>query len=324
MKKKIFIHLGFHKTATTYIQKILASLQKPLEINGFYYNELNDKPGHQDIAHKIKNNYLNSNGKAKGYLANYAKVKNSTINPKPLIPIFSSEVLTDCPVNIISDEINLISKDYEINIIITIRQILDQAKSLFQEQLKWGNPLKFISVEDWLGILEMNDLSLSYAIDIINSCKVNNYKLHVIKVSKTNDPSNVLSSFASVTGIPKQIMFNSELSNKVSNKSYDPFFQIMLEKLNSLFLGSQKDLIDFQTRNQIAINALNTLKNPNKISPEKSQKIISALHDVSSKLLNPPEKIKKIANKTSFSRDLIFKEFCNDPSNGSWSEIKDL
>jgi len=57
----IILHIGPHKTATTYIQQSLASSRKALEKSGWIYPILgsNNTAGHHDLAHKPEL-YLNS------------------------------------------------------------------------------------------------------------------------------------------------------------------------------------------------------------------------------------------------------------------------
>jgi len=134
-KNVIILHIGPHKTATTYIQQSLASSRKALEKSGWIYPILgsNNTAGHHDLAHKPEL-YLNKKSVYNQELVDLGKQGKNLI--------FSAEGFCRWPVKNFELFLNLFPKE-KIKIVYTIREPASLLHSYWAETIKQGQPQTF-------------------------------------------------------------------------------------------------------------------------------------------------------------------------------------
>ncbi len=127
---KIILHVGAHKTGTTYIQKVFDNNHKKLAEKGILYPKrwLGNLWGHHELVFKIRRNETENLTKVFEEL----KEKYNTI-------IISSENFEDFNKNQFLTLKNILGEDVELQVVFFIRRLPKILPSQWQEHIKHGS-----------------------------------------------------------------------------------------------------------------------------------------------------------------------------------------
>ncbi|WP_271393600.1 hypothetical protein [Aequorivita sinensis] len=176
--KKIWIHMGYPKCFSTSLQK--AFFEKHPEINyggmgvGDHLSFANDglEFVFQSLLQHANKPFFDRNFKeAKNIVDEFVNSTNKTT-------VFSLETLvfpfSSLDFETITERINLLFEDYEVHILLVIREQLDFLKSLYGEFLRMGYPETFSSFIQWIwGYRDRNFYELLNYHQVYNSLKQN-------------------------------------------------------------------------------------------------------------------------------------------------------
>ena len=146
MKKKVYLHVGFHKTGTTAIQEALFTHSDQLRILGINYATKKGKANHRE-AWALSERYWGwkkRGGEQTSIVEWQKRVKN--LKAQKIDSVVSSEFFSE----INDDQLNLMAndlKDFEVEIIFTIRPLAKLLGSSYQQYLKYGIKASY---EEWL------------------------------------------------------------------------------------------------------------------------------------------------------------------------------
>ena len=146
MKKKVYLHVGFHKTGTTAIQEALFTHSDQLRILGINYATKKEKANHRE-AWALSERYWGwkKRGGEKTSIVEWKKrVKN--LKAQKINSVVSSEFFSE----INDNQLNLMAKDlkdFDVEIIFTIRPLAKLLGSSYQQYLKYGIKASY---EEWL------------------------------------------------------------------------------------------------------------------------------------------------------------------------------
>jgi hypothetical protein len=229
MRPKAFIHVGPHKTASTYIQTRLFRDAKFLDDSGFFYScppKLG--PGHAHIANLLKR------GDNEAFLNLFAK-KSSENNSQHII--LSSENFCNLSASSLSVVLGLIPQSYDLVLIYAYRPVLEQLKSFFQQKLRAGHPLDHACAADWIKVLTSNDISAVYLKDMLSTCQVMGAEFRAMKIQR-DETYNPYHNFLSIMGLPcaeiTRLMTCMDQS-KGENRTLGALTQLQLSWINRLF-----------------------------------------------------------------------------------------
>ena len=146
MKKKVYLHVGFHKTGTTAIQEALFTHSDQLRILGINYATKKGKANHRE-AWALSERYWGwkkRGGEQTSIVEWQKRVKN--LKAQKIDSVVSSEFFSE----INDDQLNLMAndlKDFDVEIIFTIRPLTKLLGSSYQQYLKYGIKASY---EEWL------------------------------------------------------------------------------------------------------------------------------------------------------------------------------
>ena len=146
MKKKVYLHVGFHKTGTTAIQEALFTHSDQLRILGINYATKKGKANHRE-AWALSERYWGwkkRGGEQTSIVEWQKRVKN--LKAQKIDSVVSSEFFSE----INDDQLNLMAndlKDFDVEIIFTIRPLAKLLGSSYQQYLKYGIKASY---EEWL------------------------------------------------------------------------------------------------------------------------------------------------------------------------------
>jgi hypothetical protein len=146
MSKKVFIHVGFHKTGTTAIQESLFTHADQLRVLGINYATNKGKANHRE-AWALSERYWGwkKRGGEKTSIVEWNKrVKN--IRAQKIDSVISSEFFSELNEN----QLNRMAtdlKDFDVKVIFTIRPLAKLLGSSYQQYLKYGIKASY---EEWL------------------------------------------------------------------------------------------------------------------------------------------------------------------------------
>ena len=146
MKKKVYLHVGFHKTGTTAIQEALFTHSDQLRILGIDYATKKGKANHRE-AWALSERYWGwkkRGGEQTSIVEWQKRVKN--LKAQKIDSVVSSEFFSE----INDDQLNLMAndlKDFDVEIIFTIRPLAKLLGSSYQQYLKYGIKASY---EEWL------------------------------------------------------------------------------------------------------------------------------------------------------------------------------
>ena len=146
MKQKIYLHVGFHKTGTTAIQESLHAHKEELKNLGVVYETNKGKANHQE-AWALTERYWGwkNRGGKKTPISEWEK-RLKVIKSQKANSILSSEFfseLNDAQLNRMATDL----KDFQVEVIFTIRPLDKILASSYQQYLKYGIKASY---DEWL------------------------------------------------------------------------------------------------------------------------------------------------------------------------------
>ena len=243
MPKKVFLHVGFHKTGTTAIQESLFANSKTLKDLGTTYARTGKKAAHRAAwALSDKTWGWKDRGGVKTPISEWQKLLRKIKLRKSQV-IVSSEFFSE-----LSDEhlskLALDLKGMDVQIIFTIRPFSKMLSSSYQQYLKYG--LK-ASYEEWLrdifAVPNKSKLSPSFW-KRHNHAKViarwqrtfGSQNIHLIVVDE-NEPDHLYRSFEEVLKLPQQTL--NAVNSVGSNRSLSHAEISLLLAINRAFPASR-------------------------------------------------------------------------------------
>ncbi len=247
---KIIIHLGPHKTGSTYLQIALNQSREALLNQKIFYPA--GDPGHHLLSHRIKEGMSD-----KHILSNEINTNNT--DDYDYI-VFSSENFINVPLSHLKDELSSLKNLGEIVFLFAYRDAHELGKSLLQEGIKHGASYSSIDCpwpeETWMKVLKCPDISPKYLQRLTLLAQELSIEPIYFKPSKQNPEipihcvSNLLgiktdllqkpveasNSFLPVEGLALVEMMNNYFSN---DKALLPLSRMKLSRAFSRFLKNQ-------------------------------------------------------------------------------------
>ena len=243
MPKKVFIHVGFHKTGTTAIQESLFANSKALKVLGTTYARTGKKAAHKAAwALSDKTWGWEDRGGVKTPISEWQKLLRK-IKLRKSQEIVSSEFFSELSDDHLS-KLALDLKGMDVQIIFTIRPFSKMLSSSYQQYLKYG--LK-ASYEEWLrdifAVPNKSKLSPSFW-KRHNHAKVidrwqrtfGSQNIHLIVVDE-NEPDHLYRAFEEVLKLPKQTL--NVVNSAGSNRSLSYAEISLLLAINRAFPASR-------------------------------------------------------------------------------------
>ena len=243
MPKKVFIHVGFHKTGTTAIQESLFANSKALKVLGTTYARTGKKAAHKAAwALSDKTWGWEDRGGVKTPISEWQKLLRKIKSRKTQV-IVSSEFFSELSDDHLS-KLALDLKGMDVQIIFTIRPFSKMLSSSYQQYLKYG--LK-ASYEEWLrdifAVPNKSKLSPTFW-KRHNHAKVidrwqrtfGSQNIHLIVVDE-NEPDHLYRAFEEVLKLPKQTL--NVVNSAGSNRSLSYAEISLLLAINRAFPASR-------------------------------------------------------------------------------------
>lgn len=240
MFKSVFLHVGPHKTGSSYIQKFLFENRKQLENSGFIYPDLSNQmgEGHHEIA---KPGFIETESKA--YFQN---LSNKYLG-KDMSLILSAENfirLDEDHYNLLKD--NLCCED--IKVVFFVRLPSAVLKSLWSERIKHGN----LDSQHEFYLPHFHD---PYSSQILNPMIYYNKLINVFdnvmcidyESSKESHTHGLAKVFESLTGIRSELKYPDNEINKSIGLGESEIYRLCRLFFNRKFNKNIKfKLKDFQ------------------------------------------------------------------------------
>lgn len=223
MKRKLFIHVGPHKTGTTLIQKILLDNQSELLKNGLFYPKNYVRIfGHHHFRDLIKDRALTNHDH------DFFKDIKSNV-------LLSSEDFISFSV----DDFKYLKSsfaDFDINIIYSWRRSSLKMYSIWQEIVKHGKSISFFEfyhehlARPGQSYMLSADLQVSRFVNVFGQ-----HNVHLIDYDKSCLDNNLLDVFFSIIGCEYKSSYLDGSKNRISsNVSLNPYDTEIIRVLNSL------------------------------------------------------------------------------------------
>jgi len=279
VKKTIYLHVGFHKTATTFLQwSIFPKLKKVKLIRKTHakklLTEVRLRKLNDDDVHRIRNEFEKQSSDKVPTLISYEGWTGSPFSQKNSKSAY--KVLEDLR-RIFPEE------HYDVHLIIGIRKQVDLMTSLYVEFLHQGGNKK---ESEYIDELERNNKFSHYLYnDYLNAVEElfgDNYFVFIYENFKKGKDNYLLEllNYIGVKKVPKY-------TNQQVNRSYGVFQAKMARKLNTLF---------------------KTQKNPDGKIPEITIKLKRNFSKkIASKLLDKKKKTITLSPRTLLQNKLSFK-----------------
>ena len=239
MPKKVFIHVGFHKTGTTAIQESLHSHREELKNLGLIYDTNNRRANHRQ-AWALAGRYWgwkNRGGKKTPILEWNKQVK--SLKSKKSKSILSSEFfseLNDAQLNRMASDL----KNFHVEVIFTIRPLSKMLASSYQQYLKYGIKASY---DEWLHDIFQNAPKSKltptfwkrhrHEVVIARWAKVfGNQNVHLVVVDES-EPDFLFTSFNQILQLPAGTL--SEVINSGTNRSLNYSEISLLLAINRAF-----------------------------------------------------------------------------------------
>lgn len=227
MKRKLYIHVGPHKTGTTLIQKLCLDNQSSLLNNNILYPKKYIRIfGHHTITDLVKNKMLS--------------IKDSEFfNSNNYDILLSSESF----INFSIDDIKYLSnffKNFELHIIYCWRRASLKMYSIWQELVKSGKTASFFEFYHNHLARPGKSHMLSADLQINRFAKgVSNKNIHLIDYDRALLNDDLLENFFSVINCEYKKSYLDKSSNNTSrNKSLSPYDTELIRALN-LIMGQK-------------------------------------------------------------------------------------
>jgi hypothetical protein len=223
MKKKVYLHVGFHKTGTTAIQESLFSHSDQLRILGINYATKKGKANHRE-AWALSERYWGwkkRGGEQTSIVEWQKRVKD--LKSQKIDSVVSSEFFSE----INDDQLNLMAndlKDFDVEVIFTIRPLAKLLGSSYQQYLKYGIKASY---EEWLEDIFHNSEKPKFTPtfwkrhrheEVISrwANAFGNQKIHLVVVDES-EPDLLYDSFNKILKLPAGTL--KEVKGLGSNRS---------------------------------------------------------------------------------------------------------
>ena len=239
MSKKVFIHVGFHKTGTTAIQESLHSHRDELNKLGLIYATKYRKANHRQ-AWALSERYWGwkNRGGNKTPISEWnTQVKSLKSNKSN--SILSSEFfseLNEAKLNRMASDL----RDFQVEVIFTIRPLSKMLASSYQQYLKYGIKASY---DEWLQDIFQNSKKSKltptfwkrhrHEVVIARWAKVfGNQNIHLVVVDES-EPEFLFDSFNQILQLPAGTL--SEVINSGTNRSLNYSEISLLLAINRAF-----------------------------------------------------------------------------------------
>lgn len=239
MKKKIYLHVGFHKTGTTAIQQSFFKYSDEMKNLGINYATNNRKANHREAwaLRKRAWGWKNRGGEIvpiSEWEKQVKKLKSQKLNSLLSSEFFSE--LSDIQLNQMASDI----EDFDVEVIFTIRPLAKILGSSYQQYLKYGIKNSY---EEWLRDIfknvEESNLTPTFwqrhrhELVISRWAKVfGNQKIHLVVVDES-EPDFLYDTFNEILELPAGTL--NVVEGKGSNRSLNyPEISLLLA-LNRAF-----------------------------------------------------------------------------------------
>jgi hypothetical protein len=249
MKKKVYLHVGFHKTGTTAIQETFHRYSSELKDLGINYATRSRRANHHEAWALTERSWGWKNRGGDLIPISEWEKKVKRIGSRKLNSLLSSEFfseLNDTQLNRMAADL----KDYDVEVIFTIRPLAKILSSSYQQYLKYG--IK-VSYEEWLkDIFENTEVSKStptfwkrHRHDLVISRwarAFGNQKIHLVVVDES-EPNLLYEAFTEILQLPTGTL--NAVEGTGSNRSLN-FSEIsLLLALNRAF-PKDRDWKDYE------------------------------------------------------------------------------
>jgi hypothetical protein len=302
-----FIHIGPHKTASTYVQaRLLHNAHRLSDLGYFYSLPPRLGPGHASIANALLA------GDKQSFCDLFTDA--STFSCEGSV-ILSSENLSNLSVSLLGEVLKLIPEEYSVHLVYAFRPAMEQLRSLFQEKLKAGDPLTHSCASDWMQLLVSNDLSCLYVRDLIALSHDIGATFHCIEITSdiANDP---YFQFLRVMDLSEDEIesLDNEIDMSVgANVSTKALTQLQLSWVNRLLHNTNVSM-SLSARERIRIASLmhrGFLPGlANGSAEEMSLKRLQAeLDQFANGLIAPPSEIASLCSASDSFKEVLLRPF---------------
>ena len=239
MKKKVYLHVGFHKTGTTAIQESLYSHSDQLRNLGISYTTKKGKANHRE-AWALSERYWGwkKRGGEKTSIVEWKK-RVRYLKAQKIDSVLSSEFFSE----INDDQLNLMAndlKDFDVEVIFTIRPLAKLLGSSYQQYLKYGIKASY---EEWLEDIFHNSEKPKFTPtfwarhrheEVISrwAKAFGNQKIHLVVVDES-EPDLLYDSFNKILKLPAGTL--KEVKGSGSNRSLNYPEIALLLAINKAF-----------------------------------------------------------------------------------------
>ncbi len=305
--KKLFIHIGLPKTATSSIQSFLYDNNDFLSEQGFHYIKTGLSQSlkcHHDIVWKlglhIGPSYVEKDiQKYKDEILSGLFAENEKYSDKDLI--LSSELLTFLNDYEKLNPILEVFKNREIKFIINIRRQDRFLESLYQQVVKDGTSLSFA---EWL---KQSREVANYNKLINKLLKITSKENIIIDIFDTNSQELFpVEKFLISLGFDEEFILNKEIKNSIENESLSKEQIEIIRKSNKLDYDARYKLLEkFLTDNQS-----NSIDKASYLNDKQRENIINSFRKSNDILIESMDLSDKIASFADVplpkNRDIVY------------------
>ncbi len=280
--KKLFIHIGLPKTATSSVQNFLFNNHKFLDEHGFCYIKTGLSESlkcHHDIIWKlglhVGPSYVEKDiQKYKDEILNSLIDENKKYHDKDLI--FSSELLTFLDDYEKLNPILEIFSNREIKFIVNIRRQDRFLESLYQQIVKDGTSLSF---NEWL---EQSREVANYNKLINRVLKITSKENIIIDLFDTNSQKLFpVEKFLILLGFDEEFILKMEIDNSIENESLSREQIEIIRKSNKLDYNARYKLLE----KFLSDNKSNSIMKASYLNNKEIKNIISSFRKSNNALI---------------------------------------
>lgn len=231
MQKKLYIHVGPHKTGTTLIQKICLDNQSNLQVIGINYpNVFFNFLGHHGLIDKARNKSIlpSEIEQIKSYESNI---------------LLSSENFIDLNENN-WNYLKEVFHDFDIQIIYAWRRSSLKMYSMWQEAIKHGEnqPFQEYYYQDLVKPGISRRLMQSINIDMLSKV-FQKEKIHILDYDSLKEKGTLVENFFNLISVNSEELNIEEYHHGIKNQALKPSLTELLRCLNSYHqqLGNKPD-----------------------------------------------------------------------------------
>ena len=190
--KRIILHVGLEKTGTTYLQNVFSSNRERLSHAGILYPEAGVEDGHHYWLAKALGFAFQYEDFDRTRLAEVKKRFNSELENSDCQTILISSEHFDFNLSIEAcEQVKCFLSDFDVSIVIFLRNQIDYAQSLYIEHVKWGGQETFKEFLDTCGKFNF--------LEKIGMWQQVGFPVHVVDYDACR--SNILESFLETSGV---------------------------------------------------------------------------------------------------------------------------